>query len=155
MFPTNKYLALIIVLIFLFICYYMTSGGSKNIKSKDIKKSSSKSTSKKSGSGKSSISKKSTSKKSTSDENSNDDENSGDEEENINKDAEELYNIAHEPLCSGIQSDEFEELVGDLADTSIFIELKQLYNQCKQKNLDPSKTITIDDYINIMKSENE
>lgn len=73
------------------------------------------------------------------------------DDEAIKKDAEELYNLVHEGMCGNMQNDEFEELTGDLADTSTFIELKQLYNQCKEKGLNPEKSITVEKYIDILK----
>lgn len=72
--------------------------------------------------------------------------------DDLRKDAEELYNLVHEGMCGNMQNDEFEELTGDLADTSTFIELKQIYNQCKEKGLNPEKTITVEKYIEILKN---
>lgn len=72
--------------------------------------------------------------------------------DDLRKDAEELYNLVHEGMCGNMQSDEFDELTGDLADTSTFIELKQIYNQCKEKGLNPEKTITVEKYIEILKN---
>ena len=34
-----------------------------------------------------------------------------------------------------------------------YIELKQLYNKCTQKGLDPNKTITVSDYSRLMREE--
>lgn len=83
----------------------------------------------------------------------NDDDSSASEDEDIREDAEELYNLVHEGMCSGMQQSEFEQAVDDLADAFIFIELKQLYNQCSDKNMDPEKAITINDYIRVLKRE--
>lgn len=82
-----------------------------------------------------------------------DDSSSASEDEDLREDAEELYNLVHEGMCSGMQQSEFEQAVDDLADAFIFIELKQLYNQCIDKNMDPEKAITINDYIRVLKRE--
>jgi hypothetical protein len=155
-FTFNKYTALVIVLIFLIICYYISThkkGSSKKTKSggraKNSKKSKSNPKTKRSRQGDDGAIEDLESEPEPEDEP--DEEKSDDD--NINKDAEELYNIAHEALCNGIKNEEFEELVGDLASTSTFIELKQLYNQCIQKKLDPSSTIKIEDYIKILREE--
>lgn len=81
------------------------------------------------------------------------DSSSESEDADLREDAEELYNYVHEGMCNGMQQSEFEELVDDLADSFHFIELKQLYNQCIDKNMDPAKTITVRDYINVLKKE--
>lgn len=156
-FSLNKYTALVIILIFLIICYYATRG-----KKEFIKKGGKSKKNKNKPKGKGSRSKPSRKNAPRSNDEEDDpiedvDESTDGEEteeDNINKDAEELYNVVHDGLCNGIQNEEFEELAGDLADTSIFIELKQMYNQCTQKGLDPNKTITVNDYVRILKEEN-
>ena len=75
------------------------------------------------------------------------------EDDDLREDAEELYNLVHEDMCSGMQQSEFEQAVDDLADTFIFIELRQLYNQCIEKNMDPDRSITVEDYVKILKRE--
>lgn len=151
----NKYTALIIILIFLLVCYYITtkkknifkkSNKTKNIKNKSNSKSKSKKKSKKT---------RISNKIETEEDDEIDEETDEiDEDDNVNKDAEELYNLAHDGLCNGIKSEEFEELVGDLASTSVFIDLKQIYNQCTQKGLNPNSTIKIEDYVRVLKNEN-
>lgn len=74
-----------------------------------------------------------------------------DPDDPVRKDAEELYNLVHEGMSSGMQSDEFNELSGDLADNQIFIELKQKYNHCKEKGLNPDKHITVEVYQEILR----
>jgi len=140
----NKYTALLIVLIILIIGYYFVGRGAKNTK-KSKKKT--KRT-------------KRTKRRKIKRDDSQEDEESSDEEESEDRDtqddAEELYNLIHEALCKDIQHDEFEEIVGDLAGPMVFIQLKQLYNQCIEKNLDPMRTITVHDYTRILKeSDNE
>jgi hypothetical protein len=56
-------------------------------------------------------------------------------------------------MCNGMQQSEFEETVDDLADSFVFIELKQLYNQCLDKNMDPARGVKINDYIRVLKKE--
>lgn len=160
-FSLNKYTALAIILIILIICYFVTKGKKEHIKKGGrVKKNKKNSKSPKKSKAKFGKRGNSQNRQNEEEFENNDFDESGDEdgeereEDNINKDAEELYNIAHDGLCNGIQSEEFEELAGDLADTSVFIELKQLYNQCTQKGLDPSKTITVNDYVRILKEEN-
>jgi len=144
----NKYSALLIVLLILIIGYYFTSRKSeKNItKKKGTKKSFRK---KKKTKGK----KSSRSSESEDAEDEDEADDSEENDENTDDDAEELYNLVHEPLCKGLQYEEFEEIVGDLAGSIVFIELKQLYNQCADKNVDPMRTITIQDYVRILKKD--
>jgi hypothetical protein len=84
-----------------------------------------------------------------------DDEDDSDEEidTNLRADAEEVYNLTHEGLVKGMQANEFKRLVGDLATDMQFIELKQLYNDHRQRGLDPMRSISVVDYIKILKSE--
>ena len=145
----NKYTALLIVLFILLIGYYFTVKRKENTTDKKKRKSKKKSSRRKKSSRKSPKSGQTDDSEETND----DDDDSVDEEQNISDDAEELYSLTHEALCKGIQQEEFEEIVGDLADSIVFIELKQLYNQCTEKNMDPMRTITIEDYQRILKKE--
>jgi hypothetical protein len=81
------------------------------------------------------------------------DESGSAEDDDLREDAEELYNLVHEGMCSGMQQSEFEQAVDDLADAFVFIELKQIYRQCMDKNMDPERAITVDDYVRILKKE--
>lgn len=60
--------------------------------------------------------------------------------------AQALYNLVHDRMSSGMQSDEFIEVVGDDYDNLTYIEIKQLYNDAKNKGQDPSTSVSIDDY---------
>jgi len=91
--------------------------------------------------------------KQTVDFHNDDDDSSSSEDDDLHEDAEELYNLVHEGMCTGMQQSEFEQAVDDLADAFIFIELKQLYNQCIDKSMDPEKTISVNDYVRILKRE--
>lgn len=73
----------------------------------------------------------------------------------LRNDAEDLYNLVHEGLAKGMQQDQFESIAGDLADEYSFIELKQLYNSHIDRNMDPLKSITVTDYINILRKEDD
>jgi hypothetical protein len=64
--------------------------------------------------------------------------------------AQELYNLVHDRMASGMQSDEFSEAVGDDYDNLTYIEIKQLYNDAKNKGQDPAQSITIDDYAAVL-----
>lgn len=87
------------------------------------------------------------------DDDDSDSDSSSDEDQDLREDADELYNLVHEGMCSGMQQAEFDEAVGDLANAFVFIELKQMYNQCIDKNMDPERSITVNDYIRILKKE--
>jgi len=156
LFVFNKYIAIIIVLIFLLICYYFIKPKSTK-KSGTVKKGKKKSGTKGRRPSRHGTKSGRTQKTEKLSEGENEDEEEEDEEEedNIYKDAEDLYNKVHEGLCQGMSSEEFEELAQDLANASIYIELRQVYNQCKQKGLDPNKSVKIEDYVNIIKAENK
>lgn len=161
-FVFNKYVALIIILIILIVGYYVTSrkkdnfkGSKKRDKNGKKKKKPKKAGSKRSGRSSETSDDMEESSLFTEIDEENEGGDSSDEEDNIRKDAEELYNVAHDSLCQGVQQEEFEELTGDLADKSIFIELKQLYNHKKQKGQDPSRSVTVDDYVSVLKAESD
>jgi hypothetical protein len=142
----NKYTALLIVLFILIIGYYFISRNNEAIINKKKKKPRKNSSRRKN-------SKKRIIQQEEDDDDDDEDDDSPTEDKNTNDDAEELYNLVHEPLCKGLQVDEFEEIVGDLAGPIVFIELKQLYNQCTEKNMDPMRTVTLQDYVRILKKE--
>jgi flagellar biosynthesis/type III secretory pathway M-ring protein FliF/YscJ len=73
-----------------------------------------------------------------------------DEEDAINKDAEEIFNLVHEGMCNGIRAAEFNELLGNLGDNDLYINLRQIYNNCKNKGGNPEKQITVDDYVKVL-----
>jgi FtsZ-interacting cell division protein ZipA len=82
------------------------------------------------------------------------DDDNDEENDNIYDDAKELHKLIHTEMCNGMQKQDFEQTVGDLANGVIFIELKQMYNECADRKLDPMRTITVDDYYRILKKEN-
>ena len=152
----NKYYVLLIILVILIVIYYFKYGRKKNKMESMNTSKNKKSGGKTKNNGKSKKIKKvkhtisSDNDQTQSDADIQESVEEDDDEENIRSDAEELFNLAHDSLCNGITSEEFTELTGDLASTSLFIELKQLYNSCKQRGLDPSNTINIDDYVKLM-----
>lgn len=73
------------------------------------------------------------------------------DEEEVVDDAEELFNLVHDQMASGMQSGDFMEIAGDIADDLTFIEIKQLYNDATNKKEDPSHAVTVDDYIDVLK----
>lgn len=83
------------------------------------------------------------------------DEDDSDEEidANLRADAEEVYNLTHEGLVKGMQANDFKRLTGDLATDMQFIELKQLYNDHRERGLDPMRSISVVDYIKILRTE--
>lgn len=83
------------------------------------------------------------------------DEDDSDEEIDVNlrADAEEVYNLTHEGLVKGMQANDFKRLTGDLATDMQFIELKQLYNDHRERGLDPMRSISVVDYIKILRTE--
>lgn len=84
------------------------------------------------------------------------DEDDSDEEidANLRADAEEVYNLTHEGLVKGnMQANEFKRLTGDLATDMQYIELKQLYNDHRERGLDPMRSISVVDYIKILRNE--
>lgn len=80
-----------------------------------------------------------------------DDEPDDQEPEEADQDAaQELYNLVHDRMASGMQSDEFIETVGDDYDNLTYIEIKQLYNDAKNHGQDGSRSVTIDDYASVL-----
>jgi len=144
LFVLNKYTAFVIIFIIILVVYYYKKKYIKNI----VKKKSSKK------GGKSKSVKKSVRFQKKEEDDEPEDDADADDDDDIDRDAEELYNLAHDRLCTNISSEEFDELTGDLANATIYIELRQLYNQCNQKGLDPNKTIKVKDYIKILRDEN-
>jgi len=93
----------------------------------------------------------------SSENNSNRDDEDDDEEEepDLVEDARELFGLVHDDLAQGMQLDEFEDLAGDLAGENpeeVYIELKQLYNSAMDDNKDPSKSVSLDDYIEVLEN---
>lgn len=149
----NKYTAIVLVLILLF-CFYFAYGRSKSEKLNNKDKSkNTKTTKQKKGKSKGKNSTKNKSSQKAND--STEEEENDEEDDDMRKDAEELYELVHRRLCNGMQQEEFEEAVGDLADNFVFIELKQLYNQTLQRRMDPDESIQVDDYVQILRREND
>lgn len=153
--PLNKYTALVIILIVLIVCYlgYNARNSVKKIIPGKSGKTNSKSKSKSGKSGKKSG--KKAKSKSKNSETVDDSDNEEEERDAVEKDAEELFNLVHDGLCNNMQKEEFEEIAGDLADGFVFIELKQIYNQAIQRKMDPSNSITVEDYIKVLKKESD
>lgn len=72
----------------------------------------------------------------------------GSEKQNEQDKAEELYNLVHDDMME-MTVEEFEDIASDYGENDLFIELKQLYNDCenKNKNIDD---ITVEDYAVIL-----
>jgi len=69
-------------------------------------------------------------------------------------DAKELYDIVHNELAGGMQIDEFEDAAGDLAGddaAEVFVALKQKYTESIDSNRDPMRSVTVKDYIEVLK----
>lgn len=64
--------------------------------------------------------------------------------------AQELYNRVHDRMVNDMKSDEFLDVAGELADNLTYIELKQLYNDAKNKKLDSNQTVSIQDYAQVL-----
>ena len=82
-------------------------------------------------------------------------ENNNNDDPDLVEDARELYNLVHEDLAQGMQLDEFEDLAGDLAGENpeeVYIDLKQLYNEAMDNNMDPSKQVSLDHYIEVLEN---
>lgn len=138
----NRYSIAIVSILIILLCYYFFIF---KVEKFTLKKSEKKTKNKKNIKNKKNSNKKTKKIKNTSSEDD------PEEEEAVNEDAENLYNLVHEDLCKGIQKEKFEEKVGELADSMVFIKLKQLYNKCADKNLDPMNIISVQDYIKILK----
>lgn len=95
-----------------------------------------------------------------------DDEDEGDEPQqsqrdapqasgNVSEDAKELYNLVHNELAGGMQIDAFEEVAGDLAGeqpSEVFVALKQKYTEAIDANRDPLRSVTLKDYVEVLKN---
>lgn len=68
----------------------------------------------------------------------------GSEKQDDNDKAEELYNLVHDDMLE-MTMEEFEDIAGDYGENDLFIELKQLYNDCEKKNKNIDD-ITVEDY---------
>jgi len=142
----KKIIAAVVIFILILICWSAYSNGllEKLIPKKDKKTKTDGAKKKKKVTKKTKTDKKSTTES---------DDESDDEDDALSKDAEEIYNLAHEGLVRGMQQEEFKKLVGDLADDFTFINLKQIYNDCRLKGQDPLKVITVDEYIKVLKKD--
>lgn len=72
----------------------------------------------------------------------------------VAEDAKELYDVVHNDLAGGMQIDDFESAAGDLAGdepAEVFIALKQKYTEAIDANRDPAKSVTVKDYVEILK----
>jgi hypothetical protein len=136
--PDTKYLIAIIVIIVL-ILVYIAYGNQLKEKITGTKTT------------KSGTAKKSRSKKPRTRSNSKTLPETSDDDETTDTDtAQELYNLVHDRMVTGMQSDEFIDVVGDLADNFTYVEIKQLYNNAKKRGADPSTTVTVDQYAKLL-----
>lgn len=74
---------------------------------------------------------------------------------NVSEDAKELYNLVHNDLAGGMQIDAFEEVAGDLAGeqpSEVFVALKQKYTEAIDANRDPLRSVTLKDYVEVLKN---
>ena len=74
---------------------------------------------------------------------------------NVSEDAKELYNLVHNELAGGMQIDAFEEVAGDLAGeqpSEVFVALKQKYTEAIDANRDPLRSVTLKDYVEVLKN---
>lgn len=93
------------------------------------------------------------SKGSTQEENYEEKESPKSADKDLVSDARELYGLVHADLAQGMQLDEFEDLAGDLAGENpeeVYIQLKQLYTKAIDDNKDPSKTVTMNNYVTVL-----
>jgi uncharacterized protein YaiL (DUF2058 family) len=79
-----------------------------------------------------------------------DDNESQDDATESDNAAQELYNLVHDRMVAGMKSEEFLAIAGDLADNFTYVEIKQLYNHAKNRGVDPSDTITVDQYAKLL-----
>jgi hypothetical protein len=156
----NKYAAIVLVLIILIIgyCYFTGVFSRRGRKSGRAGKS---------GRGKrwpgrggrSNSKRSSKPNKSDEDDAAVDDDDGGDDdqtqEDKLRADAEELFGMVHDGLSKGMQQDEFKQLAGDLASGLDFVELKQIYNQCSEKGLDPERTVTVEEYVRVLRKNSD
>jgi hypothetical protein len=77
------------------------------------------------------------------------------DDENVDDDtAQELYNLVHDRMVGGMQSDEFLDIVGDMADNFTYVEIKQLYNNAKNRGTDP-QDVSVDAYAKLLDKDEE
>lgn len=156
--PFNKYTAIVIVLVILIICYFYIKHKNKqisdneNLEDNDENQSNKKEKKKNKNKIENKIQK---SKKETKSKGETHIKIENDEKDEIEEKAEQLYKLVHKDFCKDITNDEFLEKTGDLGNISLFIELTQLYNQCKQSGKNCDSEITSDDYVRIIKSESD
>ena len=84
------------------------------------------------------------------DDDSYEDELDEEDEEEVYEDAEDLFNLVHDRMSNDMKVDEFIDVAGDIGDDLTFIELKQLYNNAANKDEDPSRSVRIDDYVEVL-----
>jgi len=144
--PENKYLIAAAIVIFLVILYFywrykkaekISNNKTSRIKNKKAKKPARRQLS----------NAKKQKEINDEDQESESDEDPTDEDQDT---AQRLYNLVHDRMSSGMQSDEFIETVGNDYDNLTYIEIKQLYNDAKNKGQDPSQVVSIDDYVAVL-----
>lgn len=151
----NKYIALIIILIILVICYFYIKNRNKSKEKATDSPSSKKKTQNAKNKKKTSNTKQPEKLQNKSAPADQEKEKNDEEEEETNdeNEAAELYKLVHKELIKGISSEEYLQIVGNKSNVSVYIELRQLYNKCKNKNLDPNREITVEDYKNILEGD--
>lgn len=70
------------------------------------------------------------------------------QQEDEDDQAEELYNLVHDDMVD-MTMEEFEDIASEYGENDLFIELKQLYNDCEKKNKNVDD-ITVEDYAVIL-----
>lgn len=73
-----------------------------------------------------------------------------DVDQSTTNNAQELFNLVHDRMVNDMKSEEFSQTAGNLADSLTYVELKQLYNDAKNKNQDASRSVTIEHYVNVL-----
>lgn len=73
--------------------------------------------------------------------------------DDIHERAEELYKAVHSSFVEDADMDAITALSNEI-DNFIYIDLKQLYNNAIEKNLNPNNAITVKDYIEVLEKNN-
>lgn len=78
------------------------------------------------------------------------DDHDASEDENVKSDAQDLFNLVHEGMASEMSDSDFTQVAGDLADSDVYIQLFQLYNNAKENGKNPMTAVTVKDYEKIL-----
>ena len=77
------------------------------------------------------------------------------ESSEVSEQAQNLYDKLHKPMVDEIDSDSYQEIMGNQADEILYMELSEMYTNAKQNNQNPEKSITPKDYQKILDKINE